>query len=448
MIRLLHSLRPAAWGALLLVGLLPLLAGCEDESLLAPEATSDTFTRYVALGNSITAGFQSGGIVNSTQDSSYAALLAEQMNTPFNIPRLASPGCPPPVDNILLSTLGLSGAPPTDCALRSSPIPTAINNVAVPFAQVIDALDNTDPASSPSELTTFILGGRTQVEAATAVRPTFASVWLGNNDALEPALAGDPGLLTDTGVFESRITRVVDSLTAAGAERGVLVSIANPRFAPHFSTGQAYAAAEPQINDLGAALAGSNWGGFSVDPSCAPGASGATTRVPFMYAADSLLAPALAGRSAELVCDPGAAPEALLTPSEQNTISARVAAYNSMLSSLADENGWVYVNVNQDFEALYAANAGDADPSNDLVPKFPNVPDPQTLAAVQDPNQDPELASTFGRYFSEDGIHPSSVTHRVVAHLVIQELNAQYDDVDLPQVSVPSELEGVLPSLQ
>lgn len=431
--------RPRLWSTLVLFSLLPLLAGCSDESLIASEATSDSFTRYVALGNSITAGFQSNGIAASTQQDTYAALLADRMNTRFEIPRLRSPGCPPPVDNIILSALNNlgGGTSSASCALRASPIPTVLNNVAVPGAKVIDALNNSADASSPNELTTFILGGRTQVEAATQVKPSFASVWLGNNDALGAALAGNTDRLTPTSDFESQITRVVDSLTTAGAQRGVLIGVANPTYVPHLSPGQAYAAAETQINQIGNGVASQNsnlsWGGYSVDASCS--GSGAATRVPFSYGIGTLFVSALQGTTVQLNCAPDSAPDPLLTPSEQTTISIRVQAYNSILSSLASERGWAYVDVNPTLAALYGANANDADPSNDLVPKFPNPPN------LVNPAESPP---TFGEYFSEDGVHPSSATHRVVAHLVIQRLNAQYDEVSLDQVSIPDEVASLL----
>ena len=77
------------------------IGACDDESLNPPMADGGVlFVRYVAVGNSITAGFQSGGINGASQDESYAVLLAGQMGTTFNIPRLNSPGCPPPLINI------------------------------------------------------------------------------------------------------------------------------------------------------------------------------------------------------------------------------------------------------------------------------------------------------------------------------------------------------------
>jgi lysophospholipase L1-like esterase len=311
--------------------------------------------------------------------------------------------------------------------------------VAVPGAKVIDALSNSADASSPNELTTFILGGRTQVEAATEIQPTFASVWLGNNDALGAALAGNTDLLTPTSAFESQITRVIDSLTSAGAEQGVLIGVTNPTYVPNLSPGRAYAAAEPQINQIGNSVAGQSsnlsWGGYSVDANCS--GSGAATRIPFSYGIGALFVNALQGNSVQLNCAPSSAPDPLLTPSEQSTISSRVQAYNTILSSLASERGWAYVDVNPALAALYAANANDANPSNDLVPKFPNPPN------LQNPAESPP---TFGQYFSEDGVHPSSETHRVIAHLVIERLNARYEDVTLDQISIPDEIASLLES--
>src|SRR5687768_18508991 len=60
-----------------------------DSEVLNPPvnpAGGALFTRYVSLGNSITAGFQSGGIVDSTQRQAYPNLLAQRAGTPFTQP--------------------------------------------------------------------------------------------------------------------------------------------------------------------------------------------------------------------------------------------------------------------------------------------------------------------------------------------------------------------------
>jgi hypothetical protein len=71
---------------------------CDHEAdLFVPEPADDMFATYVAIGNSLTAGVQSDGINDSTQQRSYAVLLARQMRTRFAYPSLRMPGCRPPL---------------------------------------------------------------------------------------------------------------------------------------------------------------------------------------------------------------------------------------------------------------------------------------------------------------------------------------------------------------
>src|SRR4051794_11953680 len=91
-----------ARGALVLGAVGAFVVACtNDTTLLGPKPANALFTSYVALGNSITAGYQSAGINDSTQRQSYALLLATAMNTRFAYPSLLSPGCPPPLSNLL-----------------------------------------------------------------------------------------------------------------------------------------------------------------------------------------------------------------------------------------------------------------------------------------------------------------------------------------------------------
>src|SRR3989454_9627001 len=65
-----------------LLGLVLAAAACNNDQLNRPFANTpvdEMFARYVSMGNSITAGFQSGGILDSTQQQSYAVLLAREI---------------------------------------------------------------------------------------------------------------------------------------------------------------------------------------------------------------------------------------------------------------------------------------------------------------------------------------------------------------------------------
>src|SRR5438477_9432697 len=89
----------------LAAGLVLAAAGCSNDDLITspvpPYKGGAMFQRYVSLGNSITAGFQAGGINDSTQKQSYAVKLSVAMEgDPFYRPSLTIPGCPPPIDTL------------------------------------------------------------------------------------------------------------------------------------------------------------------------------------------------------------------------------------------------------------------------------------------------------------------------------------------------------------
>src|SRR3954464_12447218 len=128
MFRMTNLVRVAALGSLVA------FAACEsDRDVLGPTTPTggDLFRSYVAIGNSITAGFQSNGINDSTQRQSYAVLLARSMGTRFAYPGLARPGCPPPIANGLTGVVvGGAAAPPCSARLPAS-VTDVLNNVAV-----------------------------------------------------------------------------------------------------------------------------------------------------------------------------------------------------------------------------------------------------------------------------------------------------------------------------
>ena len=401
--RLPHSLSAAA--ALLLALTVPLLSGCDDESLTAPEIQADLFNSYVALGNSITAGFQSGGINSQTQSASFAVRLAEQMQTPFGVPELATPGCPPPFEQFFNeSGIPAPQRPPqtdsTTCALRSEQVPPRVNNVAVPNAEVIDITSNDTPSANP--LTQFILGGQTQAQAALAANPTFATVWIGNNNVLGPALNGTANV-TPPSEFGEQYTSMLDQLTSGGSlEGGVLIGVSNVAFTPFFSPGPVYAALEEQ---------GQFPPNFDVASSCDtqdPG-TGLTPLVPIEYGF-GLIGQALQNPGQPVTLDCQAAGTPALTLNEVSTLTGTVQEYNAIIQQQAQQRGLAFFDPNDVFAALYTNDDGDPDPTNDLIPKFP----------------DRDSDEPFGPFFSLDGIHPSAAAHRVVTNQLIGTINEQY----------------------
>ena len=398
--------------------LLIILAGCaEDETLNPPDTPpvpsgGPLFQRYVAMGNSITAGVQSAGINDSTQSRSYAALLAAAMGTSFTIPRLNMPGCPPPfLNNVTQERVNLPGLPPgtgTTCYLRQSNVTP--NNVAVPFARVIEAVDNlAQPHSRANALTLLFLGGRTQLEAMADQDPTFVSLWIGNNDALGPLTnLANPGRLdslTPVNTFTAQYTQILDAIEAKGAE-AVLLSVADVSVIPYASRGSVYWCIKNQPVPCGpfpAAFPAT----FTVNDNCAPnaaipGSKGDSVLVPWPVGVPRIAA-AAAGANTTIDCS---VDTDVVTPTEYAALRTAVAGYNAFIQAQAAVRGFAYLDVNVALGALVGSGQ---------IPPFPDL-----SAALGGGNV------TFGPFFSLDGVHPSTAAHRVVADSVASVINQQY----------------------
>src|SRR5213594_4191598 len=271
------------------LGLALVAVGCHNDDLFTPLMPAykggAMFVRYVAMGNSITAGFQSGTITRSTQLGSDVRRVADAMGAPYYYPQLVYPGCPPPFTNIFTNTRLLGGTA-TTCYYRATPIPPFLTNVAVPSAEVIDILHNGPfvPGTNSNPLTQLMLGGRTQIQAMAAAHPTFVSVWIGNNDVLGSVLsatnAGDPALVTPVTTFQTEYQEIVDSINSVSA-KAILIGVANVTEIPFVSQGQTYVA-------LQAAGQLPPHPFLNLGPDCAPrsaGGIGDSVLVPFPFGA-------------------------------------------------------------------------------------------------------------------------------------------------------------------
>ncbi|OEK00523.1 hypothetical protein BFP97_02935 [Roseivirga sp. 4D4] len=231
-----------------------LLEQLEDENPLPGPATGTPGTldlsKYVSVGNSLTAGFMDNALYTSGQDHSFPNLLAQQ----FAISGVGGGAFNQPDIN---SANGRSGVNPAGgffgrfelslSLLR--PVPTvgedvtafagdksALNNFGVPGMRLVDVADASLAArnglygrfaSQPGVST--VLGDAIQAD------PTFFSFWLGNNDILGYAAGGgaNEALITDAGTFQTTLTQALGGLTQSGAQ-GVVMTIPQIILAPYF----------------------------------------------------------------------------------------------------------------------------------------------------------------------------------------------------------------------
>ncbi|HEY4218345.1 MAG TPA: SGNH/GDSL hydrolase family protein [Gemmatimonadaceae bacterium] len=395
--------QPAVRGALF-VGLAAITAAvavaCNgDTHLVNPPFASPIFQSYVAIGNSLTAGYQSGGINDSTQRQSYAYLLAHQMGTRFAYPSLKAPGCPPPVNNFLAQTRVGNGTAST-CALRDPASVTAIlNDVAVPGIATADP--DTTLGPNGNALSELILGGKTMIQKALDAQPTFATVWLGNNDILVPALGGFPAGATPVSTFIANYAKDINTLMAGAPQlKGVLIGVVQVANAPIVF--RAALIDTPSVKAAASQVAGRP---VSLDPLTCAG-TGATALINFQYLVAIQSRPA--GFPGTVYCgkvggggatDPG--DNGVLDPAEQVTVTNTINGYNAYIKAKADTIGFAYYDPNPTLVALAAAGK---------IPPFPIL----------------TSAQPFGQYFTLDGVHPSASAHIVIMNGLVDVINAKY----------------------
>ncbi|MEO8199495.1 MAG: SGNH/GDSL hydrolase family protein [Gemmatimonadota bacterium] len=399
--------------------ILPALAACHSDDSLNPPPAPDVpsggamFQRYVSMGNSITAGFQSAGINDSTQSRSYAVLLSKAMGTTFVYPSLNRPGCPPPfINNVTQRRDSLPGIPGpitgSSCFLRAGNV--LPNNVAVPGARATEILTNFGvPASASNALTLLFLGGRNQLQAMQEQDPTFVSLWIGNNDVLGSLTSlsnpGNPLLVTPVNTFQTQYTEILDSIQAEGAS-AVLISVADVSVIPYASSGSTYWCIknQPACGVFPAAFPA----GFTVNSNCAPlasgipGATGDSVLVPWPIGVPRIAA-AAAGASTTLDCSVDAD---VVLPSEYATLRNAVTGYNAIIQSEATARGFAFMDINVPLTAAVMAGQ---------IPPFPDLSQALSGGNVG-----------FGPLFSLDGVHPSTTAHRLIADNVADAINTTY----------------------
>ncbi|TBX70732.1 G-D-S-L family lipolytic protein [Flavobacterium silvisoli] len=249
------------------------ISGIEPE-VPATAGTAD-FSKYVALGNSLTAGFSDGALFAAGQNNAYPKLLAEQFalvgGGEFKIPYMNDNlggmllGGMPILGNRLV-VLGfnpdgtpnigsLPGTPTTDVTTH---LTGPFNNMGVPGAKSFHLLapgyGNIAGLLSGQSNPYFVRFASSAtariIDDAMAQNPTFFSLWIGNVDVLSYATSGGTGIdqtgnlnpatygsndITDPTVFGQTYSGLLDALTGNGA-KGVVANIPYVNTVPFFTT--------------------------------------------------------------------------------------------------------------------------------------------------------------------------------------------------------------------
>lgn len=214
-----------------LVLVLALLTSCKDYQDLDidPVDTGDAdFSSYVAVGNSLTAGFQSNALYEDAQKYSFPNLLARQLQIEnFEQPLISNPGIGDP-GRIELTNLENSTTQYN--TTQGDPINTGTgqpyNNLGVPGIKV-DAYLNAPNDNSFYPL--IVNEGSSQnplsnIHAAVEeLQPTIVSFWLGNNDILSYVSSGGLREFTNPDDFQTQYVSAISQIQNLESDPTVIV---------------------------------------------------------------------------------------------------------------------------------------------------------------------------------------------------------------------------------
>lgn len=464
--------------ALMGLGLTACQPDLEDD--FTPSAGTADFSRYIAVGNSLTAGFQDNGLYLEGQLNSYPNLLAGQFRAVGGgdfVQPLFQTGQENGSGYLRLTGI-TNGAPSTavvtaNLALRTGataarPLYTKftdpVNNLGVTGIRLsdIETVGYGSVQGNPyfERITPDAQATQTYLARVTASNPTFFTNWLGNNDVLAFATAGGAAsFLTPVADFTDKNNKVVNALTANGA-KGVVATIPDVTNVPFFTTvGPAFRATLTTANVVGVVV---TTGGFNTSLTGMPptrrtlltttirdaSGSGANlftlTASPYLslfgrpnngkawrdvynQARPNLPAVVTLGVFLQLqgvdttqafgASNGNPIPSTLvLDDTEQTLVRNATTAFNAAITAKANEKGLAIFDAN----AFFARVAQSGIVTNGVS---------NTASFIT------------GNLFSLDGIHPTPRGYAVVANEMIKVINAKYGST-VPQLN-PNDYRGV-----
>ena len=240
-----------------------------DVADIAVTSGEADFSKYVALGNSLTSGYRDGTVYLDGQLESYPAMIAEQMQkagggtftqplVPDNIGGFANiPGFK---GKLTLQVVNGALTPVYSTAVSElDRLTGTYNNMGVPGAKSFHLVANgygnmaglATGTANPYFVRFASSSTASVLEDAMAQNPTFFSLWIGNNDVLSYATSGGVGTnqtgntnpstyssndITDPNVLAGSIRAVLEGMKSVGATKGVIANIPNVTSIPFFTT--------------------------------------------------------------------------------------------------------------------------------------------------------------------------------------------------------------------
>ena len=230
---------------------LAIFTACERQidEFKATSGSAD-FTKFIAVGNSMVAGFADGALYKTAQSYSIPAIIAGQLQLagsgPFVQPVVNSeygvdyPGSGPRLvlgySTACDGTVSLGPVPYIGQKDPLAPVGYQVNNLGIPGAKSFHLLFPGYAQLNPYYARFATAPGNRVIDEIAPLNPTFFTLWLGDNDVLSYAITGGVGdTLTSPAFFGQAMGGVLQALTANGA-KGIIATIPDITAIPFFTT--------------------------------------------------------------------------------------------------------------------------------------------------------------------------------------------------------------------
>ena len=368
-------------------------AGCsKNDPIMAPPSSGGdaSFAVIAAIGTSISAGFESGGLVVHHQQKAFPYAFAKHVGSSvFAIPSVTADGLPPllqisgwtPQGQPIIDNNGRTPGTPDNTTW-----PAPYNNMGVPGALLIDVTndsrygDNSTPfpfIARPSLQLGSILDQVAKLNA------TFVTFEMGANEVLGPGSQGSGTALMDTPTYGALLHATLDSLAALLPKAHVaILTVPDVTSLPYFTT------LSPRLDPTGACRV--------IGPN-GPLADGDLVLLP----AGPLLAAGHGVPSACLGLGDALPANDILPAASVATLQATVDGYNAAIRAEATARGYALVDLNGLLKI--AATEGFVFQGQLYTNEF-----------------------VTGGLFGLDGVHPTDFSHGLICNALIEAVDLQF----------------------
>jgi lysophospholipase L1-like esterase len=409
----------------------------------SPLFSQTTFHKYVALGDSLTAGVEGTCLVERHQQRSYPKLVADQLGiADFQQPLLSERALTSPLTapvclgtvvaggTIAIGAVSQIGSP------RNAALARPYDNLGIPGANAGDLVDlkvanpsgNTANVSATVVLRNFPGGpfqNQSAVDEANLLNPDLITVWAGPGDILSAelsAVAIEGVTLTPVAAFEAKYTQLMSAIRGTGRtiialnipeETNTPFTQTIPRVVVNPTTRQPVLVDGQTVPLLGPRTTAT----CSTAPCPVPEGTLVTLGASSLLAQGIGIPSSLGGTGLPLPDGSFSPPSTLnqgvlLYPDEVALMRQRTADLNARIASIAAANDATVL----DTHGLY----------DDIVSHGYDIGGGIVVTN----------AFLTGGVFSADGFHPTNIGYAIVAKEILQHLNSvKGTDFELPNMA-------------